>query len=51
MKKETKKWHKYNKVEHLVKDCRIGQKMKNRSIQEDLDEEDDKEKSFVRDSK
>ena len=50
MKKETKKWHKYNKVEHLVKDCRIEQKMKNRSIQEDLDE-DNKEKGFVRDSK
>jgi len=36
-------------VEHLAKNCRLGQKMKNRSIQEKSDEEDsNKEEGFVR---
>jgi len=30
--KETRKCYKYDKVEHLVKDCRIEQKIRNRSI-------------------
>jgi len=34
-------------VEHLAKDYRAGQKMKNRSIQENSDKEDNKE-NFVR---
>jgi len=39
--REIRKYYKYNKVGHLVKDCRLGQKMKNRSVQEDSDEESD----------
>jgi len=52
--KETRKYYKYNKLEYLVKNFRSGQKMKNKSIQDnsdDKDEEDnDKKKGFVRDS-
>jgi len=41
---------KYNKVGHFAKDCRSGQKIKNRSIQEESDNENnDKQESFVRD--
>jgi len=39
------------KVEHLAKDCRIRKKLKNKSIQEELDDKDndnnDKEMGFV----
>ena len=31
---DTRKCYKYNKVGHITKDCRTGQKMKNYSIQE-----------------
>jgi len=51
-KKETKKYYKYNKVAHLTKNCRSGQKIKNGSIQEESDDEDkednNKKKGFVR---
>ena len=46
-KKERKirKCYKCDKVGYLVKDCRLGQKKKNRSIQKESDEEnDDKQK-------
>ena len=43
-----KKYYKCNKVEYLVKNCRTKQKMKNRSVQEDLDYKNkDKQKGFV----
>ena len=49
--KETRKYYKYNKVEYLAKNCRSEQNIKNRNIQEELDNEDNnKEKGFVGDS-
>ena len=46
--KETRKCYKYDKVGYFTKNCRLEQKMKNRSIQKESDKEDsDKEKSFV----
>jgi len=46
--KDITKCCKYNKVGHLVRDYRSGQKMKNRSIQEDSDKEtNDKQECFV----
>ena len=27
--KETRKWYRYNKIEYLVKDCRLEKRMKN----------------------
>jgi len=46
--KETRKYYKYNKVRYLAKNCRSRQNIKNRSIQEELDNEDnDKEERFV----
>ena len=47
-KKEMRKCYKYNKVEHLAKNCRLELKMKNKSIQEESDKEDNKEKGFVK---
>ena len=44
--KEIRKCYKCEKIEQLAKDCRSGQKMKTRSIQEESDKEDN-EKSFV----
>ena len=50
-KKDTKKYYKCNKVEHLAKDCRLGQRIKNRNIQENINREtNDKQESFVRGS-
>jgi len=47
--KEIRNYYKYNKVRHLGKNCRSEQKMKNRSIQKDLDNDnDDEQESFVR---
>ena len=47
--KETRKCYECNKIGYLVKNCRLGQRIKNRSIQEKSDEKDsDKEKSFVK---
>jgi len=47
--KKTRKYYKCNKVRYFTKDCRPGQKMKNRSVQENSDDEDsNKEKGFVR---
>ena len=40
VKKEIRKCYKCDKVGHFVKNCRLGQKIKNRSIQDDLDNED-----------
>ena len=35
-------------MEHLAKNCRLGQNMKNKSVQEDSDKENnDKQESFV----
>ena len=49
--RETRKYYKCDKVRHFAKDCRSGQKMKNKSIQEDSDKENDnKQECFVRDS-
>jgi len=46
--KEIKKCYKCNKTEYLAKNYRSGQKMKNRSVQEESDKEnDDKQESFV----
>ena len=38
--KETRKYYKYNKVKHLTKNYRLRQKMKNRSIQKELEDKD-----------
>ena len=49
--KETRKCYKYNKVGYLIKICRLGQKMKNRNIQDNSDnkykEDNNKEEDFV----
>ena len=43
-----RKCDKCDKIGHLAKDCRIEQKMKNRSVQEESDKEtDNKKKSFA----
>jgi len=48
-KKETRKCYKYNKVGHFAKNCRLGQKIKNKSVQEESDDEDNnKEGGLVR---
>jgi len=48
--KDTKKCYKYDKIRHITKDYRLGQKMKNHSIQDKLDnEENDKQKDFGED--
>ena len=39
-KKETRKYYKYNKIEHLAENYRSGQKIKDRSIQEKLENKD-----------
>ena len=39
--KETRRCYQCDKVEYLAKNCRSGQNMKNRSIQENSDNEDD----------
>ena len=50
--KEIRKYYKYNKVGYLEKDCRSEQNIKNRSIQKDLDNDNnDEQESFVRDLK
>ena len=50
MKKKTRKCYKCDKVEYLVKNCRLGYKMKNRSIKKELDKKDNnKKKGFVGD--
>ena len=49
--KEMRKCYKYNKIGHLVKDCRSKQIMKIRRNQDEVDksdeEENDKKKGFV----
>ena len=53
--KETRKCYEYNKVEYLIKNCRLEQKMKSRSIHEELGNEDKEDNNkgadFVKDSK
>jgi len=49
LKKEqnTKKYYKYDKMEHIVKDCGLEQKIKNHSIQKETDDENNnKQESF-----
>ena len=43
-----RKCYKCDKVEYLAKYHRSGQRMKNRSVQEESDEEDDKQEGFVK---
>jgi len=46
--KKMRKYYKCDKVEHLAKNCRSEQKMKNRSIQKESDKEDNnKQESFI----
>ena len=46
-----RKYYKCDKVGHLAKDCRSGQKMKIRKNQEESDEENnDKKEGFVKGS-
>ena len=55
LKKERamKKCYKYDKVGHLAKNCRAGQKIKNRSVQENSEDKNkknnDREVGFVKD--
>jgi len=48
-----KKCYKYNKVGHLAKNCRAGQKIKNRSVKVNLENKNkknnDREVGFVQD--
>ena len=47
--RETRKYYKYNKVRYFAKGCRSGQKMKNKSVQEDSDKEsNNKQECFIR---
>lgn len=39
--KEIRKCYKYNRVGHLVKNCRSEQKIKNKSIHKELGKKDD----------
>ena len=36
--RDMRKCYKYNKVEYIVKDYKVGQNMKNKSIQKESDE-------------
>ena len=45
-KKDTRKCYKYKQIGHIAKNCRLGQKIKNWSIQEETNKEDN-EKSRV----
>jgi len=38
--KETRKYYKCDRARHLIKDCRLEQKIKNRGIWEDSDNKD-----------
>ena len=50
--KNTRKCYKCEQVEHIAKDYRTGQKIKNQSVQEETDEEkDNKEQGFGDSSK
>jgi len=47
--RKTKKSYKCNKVRYLIKNCRLEQKMKNRTIWRESDKKyNDKEKCFAR---
>ena len=47
---DTKKYYKCDKMGHIVKDCRLEQKMKNHTIQKETDnEKHDKQESFSKD--
>jgi len=47
-----RKCFKYNKEEHIAKDCKGKQMMKNRKVRKDSDDKDDKKKeSFGNDLK
>ena len=46
-----KKYYKCNKVRYVAKDYRLGQKMKNQSVQKEANnEKDDNQKNFVQGS-
>ena len=46
---DMRKCYKCDKVEHITKDCRSEQKIKNWSIQKELDKEkDNKQKDFAK---
>ena len=48
---DTRKYYKCNKVGHIAKDCRSGQKIKNHSIQEETDnKKNEEQESFGEDS-
>ena len=42
--KETRKCYKCDKVEHITKNCRLEQKIKNKSVQEESDNENNNKK-------
>ena len=45
---DTKKCFKYNKIEHIAKDCKIEQNIKNCSVQKETnDKKNEKQKSFI----
>jgi len=42
-KRETRRCFKYDKEEHIAKDCKEKQSMQKQKIQEELEDKDDKE--------
>ena len=49
-KQDTKKCYKYKKVEHIAKNYRLGQKIKNWSVEEKSDTESDRKEQGFGDS-
>ena len=47
---DTRKYYKYKKIGHITKDYRSRQKMKNQSVQEDTDIENNDQEQGFRDS-
>ena len=48
--RDTRKYYECGRTKHIAKDCKTKQKMKNQSIQRDIDiEEKDQKKGFRED--
>ena len=45
---DIRKCYKYDKIEHIAKNCRLGKKMRSQSVQEELDnEKNNNQEGFV----